>query len=123
MSIENALLCLALNVYHEARGETVEGQVAVAMVTMNRAGWDTRNVCPTVYKPRQFSWTHRDAQPPGETVAWRQAKTVAQRVIAGKHKDNTQGATHFHARSARPVWRHSLQRTTVIGQHVFYRPE
>jgi N-acetylmuramoyl-L-alanine amidase len=73
MSIENALLCLALNVYHEARGETVEGQVAVAMVTMNRAGWDTRNVCPTVYKPRQFSWTHRDAQPPGETVDRRQA--------------------------------------------------
>jgi N-acetylmuramoyl-L-alanine amidase len=123
MSIENALLCLALNVYHEARGEPTEGQVAVAMVTMNRAGWDMRNVCLAVYEPRQFSWTHRGAQPPAETIAWAQAKTVAQRVIAGKHKDSTQGATHFHARSARPVWRHSLKRTTVIGQHVFYKPE
>ncbi len=30
------LRCLALNIYFEARGEKTEGQLAVALVTMNR---------------------------------------------------------------------------------------
>ena len=40
MLAQGALLCLALNIYHEARGEPLKGQIAVASVTMNRANWD-----------------------------------------------------------------------------------
>ena len=52
--------CLALNIYHEARGERVEGQIAVAHVTMNRVNhekWPS-TICEVVYQPKQFSWTH-----------------------------------------------------------------
>lgn len=34
--ITQAALCLALNVYHEARSENYDGQMAVAQVTLNR---------------------------------------------------------------------------------------
>ncbi|GLH41387.1 hypothetical protein RS3R6_02990 [Pseudomonas atacamensis] len=121
MIIQNALMCLALNIYHEARGEPLEGQIAVAMVTMNRANWDTTEVCEVVYQRKQFSWTHRLSDPtPQEPTAWAIAKRVAHRVIEGQHDDITDGATHFHTRAVRPAWRHSLQKTMTIGEHVFY---
>ena len=52
--------CLAMNIYHEARGERMEGQIAVAQVTLNRAAheeWPS-TICDVVYQPKQFSWTH-----------------------------------------------------------------
>ena len=33
---EKELQCLAMNIYHEARGESLAGQVAVADVVLNR---------------------------------------------------------------------------------------
>lgn len=121
MSLQNAIMCLALNIYHEARGEPVDGQIAVAMVTMNRAQWETHEVCPVVYAPRQFSWTgSKKVSPQKEPLAWARAQKIARKVLAGEHRDKTQGATHFHSREVRPVWRHSLKRTAHIGKHVFY---
>ncbi|MDY0834174.1 cell wall hydrolase [Pseudomonas sp. SED1] len=121
MTMQSALLCLALNIYHESRGEPIAGQVAVAMVTMNRAQWDTREVCPVVYAERQFSWTRKaNKQAPKERAAWARAQKIADRVIKGKHEDKTRGATYFHERTVKPVWRHSLKRTTTIGRHIFY---
>ncbi|AVJ22736.1 MULTISPECIES: cell wall hydrolase [Pseudomonas] len=124
MPLQHALMCLALNIYHEARGEPLDGQIAVAMVTMNRADWQSANVCQVVYERKQFSWTYRaENHTPQEPVAWARAKRVANRVIAGHHEDITYGATHFHTRAVRPAWRHSLKKTTTIGQHVFYVPQ
>ena len=121
MMIQNALMCLALNIYHEGRGEPLEGQIAIAMVTMNRASWDTDNVCDVVYERKQFSWTHRlDDLTPQEPAAWAMARSVARGVIEGHHDDITGGATHFHARAVRPDWRHSLKKVKTIGAHVFY---
>ena len=43
--------CLALNVYHEARNQTIDGQYAVAHVTMNRVASSKHadNICDVVY--------------------------------------------------------------------------
>lgn len=121
MTLQNALMCLALNIYHEARGESLDGQVAVAMVTMNRASWQTSRVCQVVYEKNQFSWTNRvKNHSPQEPIAWARAKRIANRVIAGHHDDITNGATHFHTNAVRPSWRNSLKRTATIGQHIFY---
>ena len=54
-----ALLCLSMNVFHEAKNQSVEGQIAVAEVVMNRVA-DTRypnTVCEVVYQgPTRESW-------------------------------------------------------------------
>jgi spore germination cell wall hydrolase CwlJ-like protein len=91
------------------------------MVTMNRASWETPNVCKVVYQEKQFSWTHQVRNPtPKETAAWAKARRVARSVIAKQHADVTHGATFFHARTVHPQWRSSLKKTTTIGRHVFY---
>lgn len=124
MTPGSALVCLALNIYHEARGEPHSGQLAVAMVTMNRAEWEPANVCAVVYQRGQFSWTHtkRD-HAPRNAQAWRKAQKTAKAVIEGKHVDRTRGATHFHARRVQPSWSKSLERTVRIGNHIFYVQE
>lgn len=124
MLIQSAVLCLAMNIYHEARGEPVKGQIAVGTVTMNRANWDVNAICPVVYAPKQFSWTslkqHPHRYPPHADRSWQRAKALAWRIVEGELKDVTKGATYFHAHNVKPAWRHAFQRTVTIGNHVFY---
>jgi spore germination cell wall hydrolase CwlJ-like protein len=49
--------CLSRNIYHEAANEPVEGQVAVAIVTLNRANdpFYPNNVCDVVYQRGSYS--------------------------------------------------------------------
>jgi spore germination cell wall hydrolase CwlJ-like protein len=49
--------CLSRNIYHEAANEPVEGQVAVAVVTLNRANdpFYPDNVCDVVYQRGSYS--------------------------------------------------------------------
>ena len=61
--IEAAVLCMALNLYHEGdKNEPIEGLFAIAQVVLNRAGRDPEKVCEVVYAPHQFSWTQRPAR-------------------------------------------------------------
>ena len=117
--LEAALLCLAMNVYYEARGEHPRGRVAVAQVTMARAK-KPGNVCPTVYAAKQFAWTERKGVAPRDGKAWRSAVNIARRVLAGDLRDVTGGATHFHHVNARPRWAKKLTRVATIGEHIFY---
>ena len=54
------ITCLAINIYFEARSEPIEGQVAVAWVTLNRRDAEgfRDTVCIVVHQYMQFSWTH-----------------------------------------------------------------
>src|SRR4051812_39998935 len=57
--------CMATAVYFEARGESVEGQLAVARVIMNRAasGQYPASWCSVVKQPAQFSFVHHGYMP------------------------------------------------------------
>lgn len=125
-----ALTCLALNIYHEARGEPQAGQVAVAQVTMNRAQGKEKNVCKVVFAPNQFSWTtgatHKGKVktayiPHKDDKGWQQAKAVAKLVSIQFFNDPTRGANHYHAKSVKPDWSRSMAKVAVIGQHIFYK--
>ena len=115
--------CLALNIYHEARGERVEGQIAVAHVTMNRMAhekWPS-TICEVVYQPKQFSWTHLiKQQTPQEYRAWRKAKVIARDVMIGNVVDPTMGAVYYHANYVNPSWAEYVDLSKVIGNHLFY---
>lgn len=134
MLLESAVLCLALNVYHEARGEDTIGQYAVAQVTLNRSRDSQRTICQEVFRPAQFSWTNglevratrkgwvvADVAKPREREAWEKAKTVAEIAMFTNMDDYSNGATHYHATSMTPYWTRGMQLTTVIGRHRFYR--
>ena len=126
MLLETAFICLALNTYHEAKNQSLVGQIATAQVVMNRVE-DNRfpsTVCEVVkegptrpswedpekeypIKHRcQFSWycDGKDDTPKNEK-AWKTAQDVAFLVIYDKIKlDVTEGATHYHATYVKPSW-------------------
>lgn len=121
--LAEAVLCLALNVYHEARGEPRDGQIAVALTTRNRAVKAGHGICWEVFKHAQFSWTLNAQKmrrlPRGEE--WESAQRIAAEVLYGTF-DFTRGATHYHTTKVRPKWAPTLERVGQWGNHIFYRP-
>lgn len=128
-----AFACMALTIYHEARGEPLAGQVMVAQVLYNRADHNIERVCHETLKPKQFSWTNdlvvyrhkkpvlqKDGEPTDEK-AWKQSVMIAREILTGRVPDMTGGATYYHARRVAPTWRMQMVRTKSIGHHVFYR--
>lgn len=113
--------CLALNVYHEARGEPRMGQVAVAEVTMNRVASPNfpDSVCRVVHQEAAFSWTMGDASAPGGR-AWRRALEVAATVYNDEQSPVVPGALHYHVRGIEPEWARAHPPIKRIGRHVFY---
>lgn len=120
----SAELCLALNIFHEARGESMTGQWAVANVTMNRVKskkWPN-TVCGVVYQPSQFSWTlSRVAVSKRDRVAFQRAETMAGQILRGELTlDLTEGSTYFHRVGLKPCWLTDVDKVVTIDNHVFY---
>ena len=119
------LNCLALNVYHEARNQPIEGQLAVAHVTLNRVDDPSfpATICDVVFRSRHFSWTNdpaKRAESPREAAAWETARRVARIALSDRDGDPVQGSTYFHLAGVNPDWAASLQFVRQIGDHVFY---
>ena len=138
--IAEALVCLALNVYHEARDQPFIGQVAVAQVVMNRVADDRYpdTACEVVMQGPTYSWRpdfpvrHRcqfswycdgksDKTP--DTEAYEKALMIAHGVYYGNLDDFVEGATHYHATYVLPEWAETKTLVVQIGQHIFYRWE
>jgi spore germination cell wall hydrolase CwlJ-like protein len=122
--------CLSQAIYYEARGETQQGQTAVAEVIMNRtrSGYYPSTICGVVYQGShrstgcQFTFTcdgSLNRRPRGR--AWERAQRTATAVMLGYNRPMTQNATHYHTTAVNPVWNSGLVETTQIGVHVFYR--
>ena len=124
--------CLTQAVYFEARGEPLEGQLAVAQVVLNRVA-DPRypnSICEVVFqndhrKHRcQFSFAcDGKTDKPANSEAWDLAKAVAYVAKTGQWQDMSKGSTHYHAIYVSPFWREHLHPTVQWGQHVFYTEE
>ena len=145
MILETAFLCLALNTYHEAKNQSMIGQIATAQVVMNRVE-DSRypnTVCEVVKQgPTRTSWKdpskripvkHRcqfswfcdgKSDVPRNKKAWKKAQDYAYLVLNNRIQiDVTEGATHYHATYVKPSWAKTKTRTTRIETHIFYRWE
>jgi N-acetylmuramoyl-L-alanine amidase len=128
---EQELHCLAITIYHEARGETREGQIAVAHVILNRRGREgfAPTICGVVKQGAgsgdgtcQFSmWCDGRAEQQNAD-ALDDSRAIAQAALAGEGGDPTGGALWFHAKDAAPPWAQRLIPTVKIGRHQFFRP-
>lgn len=112
--------CLAQNIYREARGEPLEGKIAVAAVTLNRTR-DARypkSICGVVYQKDQFSWTNKYKH----TEPDLESNLVAYNFLKGKYgKMQKYPAKYYHAKHVKPIWRLRLAKVGSIGNHTFYR--
>lgn len=115
--------CLAGAIYFEARGEPLDGQLAVGQVVINRAesGRFPASYCGVVYQPSQFSFVRGGRMPRIDTAsaAWRKAKAIARIAHEGLWQSAAEGALYFHAKRVSPGWRRT--RVAQISSHVFYR--
>ncbi len=123
-STPRELDCLTQAVYFEARGETAEGQAAVAQVVLNRVRHPAfpKTVCAVVYQGCQFSFAcDGSTQRAHETGAWGRARKIAVRALAGTAVVEVGSATHFHTVRVNPGWGPNLLRVSQVGLHVFYQ--
>jgi len=121
--MSNEMRCLAGAIYFEARGETLEGRLAVGRVIVNRSksGRFPTSYCGVVYQPSQFSFVRGRSMPSVRegSMSWREAVAVAQIADEGSWKSPAKGALFFHATRVSPNWR--LTRLARVDNHVFYR--
>ena len=125
--------CLAEAVYFESRSEPEAGQAAVAQVVLNRvkSGLYPSTICGVVYQNRnrylgcQFSFAcEGKSLRVTEPDAWARATRIASNVLKGDtYLANVGDALNYHANYVRPYWARYLQRTGVIGHHIFYKPK
>ncbi|HEU0160953.1 MAG TPA: cell wall hydrolase [Rhizomicrobium sp.] len=123
--------CLSEVLYYEARGEGANGQAAIAEVVFQRlkTGRYGESICKVVYEGAkgpgcQFSFTcNGDMKRARQPQAWHRAEMLAARILTGEVplKNATGGAVNFHAVSVSPEWADTMDRTTQIGNHIFYR--
>lgn len=118
--------CLALNIYHEARGESLLGQEYVAQVTINRMRskrFRENSLCEVVFKRKQFSWTH-DGKPDWalDEEAWNVAYMVAIEFYHLKQSVNDPNANqylwYYNPEYADPDWKDG-KKSRKVGNHVF----
>lgn len=130
--------CLALNAYHEARGEGAKGQLAVSEVVMNRVQEGDVTACEVIYEKKgkscQFSWVCTDAKVDDpelyDIIRERMRNFYINRLLREEFSedkviisDSTSGATFYHSRKVRPYWVTYFTRTAKIGNHLFYRED
>ncbi len=129
--------CLAQAIYHEARGESEAGQLAVANVIVNRArsGKFPSTLCGVIYQNAdkgryrcQFTFAcdgRNDA--PGERRAWIRSAALAEEVYAEFATGESVGAVpgsalYYHTTAVRPSWAGTYNAVATIGSHIFYSP-
>ncbi|MCC5955689.1 MAG: cell wall hydrolase [Natronohydrobacter sp.] len=123
--------CLATAIYHEARGESIKGQFAVAEVILNRAASRKfpNSICGVVYQGArgqgggcQFSFAcdgRSEAMPNRKAAS--KARRIAMLMSEGAHSRLTEGALYFHTTAVSPSWSRRFTQTSQIGAHLFFR--
>lgn len=118
----NAVLCLAQNLYFEARNEPLNAMEAVAATVFNRMSLPDypSTVCGVVYQYRQYSWTlvysRWTTKPPKKFVE------LSREFLNNRHEiQSTHPVTHFHRYDILPKWAPTMIEVSQIGAHIFYR--
>jgi spore germination cell wall hydrolase CwlJ-like protein len=121
--------CLTEALYFEARGEPLLGQVAVAEVIINRKyhkrfpstvcgvisqGASRKNRCQFSYKCDGIDEVYH------EPKSYETLGKIAQQMLDGAARELTNGATFYHNKTVKPSWARKLNKTAVLGEHLFY---
>ena len=117
--ITASVACLALALYHEARGEPSEGQYAVGQVILNRVD-DSRypnTICDVVYDDGEFSFVGSVGGIHNKK-AYEEVLYVALDLVNRVEYDL--GATHYHTTAVDPYWNEVFDYEAQVGSHVFY---
>lgn len=124
---QNSTNCLLCNCYHESRGESYEGMVAVAKVVLSRAdsGVFPSSVCGVVYQPAQFSWTQDRIRNniSATNIDDKESFNECKKAISTATNEGANGVLYYYNPSvARPAWARRFVNCGTVGNHVFLTP-
>ena len=127
---DKQMSCLAEALYFEARGEPIEGQLAVGEVILNRVE-DTRypsSICKVVNQGTgrrfacQFTYTcDGKLETLHERKPYEMALKIAKILMTTHDRKLTRGSTHYHSNYVNPKWSKNFERVAKFGRHIFYR--
>lgn len=124
--------CLAEALYHEARGESLTGQIAVAEVILNRrdSGRYPDTVCGVVQQGTGEKWMCQFSyycdglsDEIRDEESWDLMGRIARVMLDGAPRDLTDGAMFYHTNAVHPYWAEEFFQTAEIGAHLFYVEE
>lgn len=114
---------MTMNIYHESRGEPVQGQLAVGNVVINRVDDPDfpNTVCGVILQVHQFSW-YWDGK--SDRVRNREdfklAAELSLMLLAGYIDDNTDGALYYYnPNKANPYWASAYNYRVTYANHRF----
>ena len=118
------LLCIAVAIYHEARNQPLDGQLAVASVILNRTRVPERwgdDPCEVVI-PGQFSFLAKDGSYPpiDEPEAWAIAVEMAREALERGPSPVVGQADHYHTPAVQPIWDVGMEQVIQIDDHIFF---
>lgn len=141
-------MCLALALYHEARGEPLEGQKAVGLTILNRVASKAypSTICDVVFQNShrlnacQFSFAcDNRANTPNNPAKFVQMIRVSEEIIASLQLNNNVPATglnaanpvpsrylfatHYHRYDVSPSWSKKLRFIARVGDHHFFKSD
>lgn len=134
--VEDQIHALAMNMYHEARGEGHDAMQMVGEVTMNRVKSDhfPNTICKVVYQSRfdgngnpkrhqcQFSWfCDGRSDKPYDRKSWETSMKIAKGLVKGDISLIGIDATHYHTKDVKPYWAKRFTKLGSYGDHIFYR--
>ena len=125
-TIQRQIICLALNLYHEARGTSDASVMAVGFATRNRVvASNDKNYCSVIWQKGQYVWTKRPirGQLPKDVVTWSKLVEIATHIVtSGDLEDTTSGADSFYSTHIRkPRWAFHSPTYMRIGSLVFVK--
>lgn len=125
---EAEIICLAENLYHETKGESYQGILAVANVTMNRvkSGKFPNNICQVVKQRNlsgcQFSWVCQRKRIDDKKKFFEMIR-ISEQIMSGRIPMNvvSYDVLWYHSKHVKPYWSRYGQFMGRIGSHLFYK--
>ncbi|MFM6927387.1 MAG: cell wall hydrolase [Bdellovibrio sp.] len=120
--------CLLCNCYHETRGESTNGKVAVAKVVLSRAESDEypNGICKVVYQRSQFSWTNDrinnniNATKAEDIASLDECKSAINTAL---HEGSNGVLYYYNPSAAQPKWARAFTLCGRVENHVFLTPK
>lgn len=132
----NNVLCLALNIYNEVRGSSIEDQIAATYVVFNRHNsgdypltlrTNEQNLCNIVFDKYQFCWTNGTINAPKEKESWKHSQELALKLYSNEEHQKLAkqfSLKHYVVSSmlndpTKPKWIEKRKLTVKIGKHSY----
>ena len=130
---KQSALCLAMNIYNEARNSSTEDMIGVSLTVFSRLNSGRyvnknaqNNVCNVIFADHQYSWTNHSIALPKEKNAWVKSQTIAFLLITDVNiKERIKRFKYKHYvltslfESTTDKWFNQAKSTKIIGAHTY----